>query len=682
MRRLLSQDELNALLAIEIPTDMVFNSSLEATQPSPIDRFSVDSRPTIKSKDNEHIVKSHDRKASRREGMKLASSLYRSLSLDEILLACSRALKKQVPLEHVSFVQPRRDKALVTVYSEAISDNPPFRKPHIVCLAPSRLRECLLNRKALYARAIDVTELDDIEKNYLFPNYGNSDAIAIIYWPLILKGEITGVLVLGLSHTEMVTAAQNRFLSQISYHLAIALNNSDAHYKERRRGRLLTILNEIATIAVGKNDFNQCLYEIARLLRKSFDYESVQIWMKTRTHQELVAHADKTGDEVKVSVMSPPPIVQDCWQQEHFICRCMDHQDSNISEAVDATIKSQCAAPIYYRGVYIGVLYLESMRLDAFETQDIDAIQSVASLIASRCYDLQVIKNHQRSGEYFMAVLESAEDWATLSTDSQGYVLTFSVGAQRIFHRPHNEALGNDVLTLFTDARIQRELMKMIRSGTESSRLQCFHVPHTTSEGTNYLDVNFQRVDDSEEQHIGFVGVIRDVTEKVLLEKKLRKLSIKDDLTNLLNQRGFFRVMKKEMKLCNKLHYKLSLCFIDLDNLKQFNDTHGHIYGSQVIKNTARLLRTLVRSTDSCCRYGGDEFVIIMPRTNKMVAQILIEKIRVRIGEHFQQKITASFGIAEFSGYMDSIRNLLGRADRAVYLAKSLGKNRVILSDS
>lgn len=682
MRRLLSQDELNALLAIEIPTDMIFNSLPEATKPSPVGRFSVNSSAIVKSKDKKHIINSHNKKAHRREGMRLAVSLYRSLSLGEILLACSQALKRQMPLKHFSFVQPRRDKTLVTVYSEAISGVSPFQAPNIVHLAFSRLQECLLKREALYASAVDVTELDDAERNYLFPNYQNGEAIAIIYWPLIRKGEITGILVLGLSHAEFVAGAQRPLLSQVGYHLAIALNNSNIHYQERRRSRLLAILNDIATIAVGKNDFNNCLYEIAGLLRKSFYYESVQIWMGTRTRQELVAHADKTGYEISMGVMPAPPIVQECWQQEHFICRCMECHDPNISKAVEATIKSQCAAPINFRGVCVGVLVLESTRLDAFETQDIDAVQSVASLIASRCYDLQVIKNHQRSGEYFMAVLESADDWATLSTDSQGYVLTFSVGAQRIFHRPHNEALGNDVLTLFTDARIQRELMKMIRSGTESSRLQCLHVPHTTSEGTIYLDVNFQRVDNCEEQHIGFVGVIRDVTEKVLLEKKLRKLSIKDDLTNLLNQRGFFRTMKKEIRLSSKLHYKLSLCFIDLDNLKQCNDTYGHMYGSQVIKNTARLLRSLVRPTDSCCRYGGDEFVIIMPRTNKIVAQILIEKIRVKIGDHFQQKITASFGIAELSGDMDSIKNLLGRADRAMYRAKSLGKNRVVLSNS
>jgi diguanylate cyclase (GGDEF)-like protein len=241
--------------------------------------------------------------------------------------------------------------------------------------------------------------------------------------------------------------------------------------------------------------------------------------------------------------------------------------------------------------------------------------------------------------------------------------------------------LGKDVITLFTDPLTQQEILAFIEGRTGAPCFRCFKVAQSGSEGTTYLDVSFQRVCDSEEHHIGFVGAIRDITEKVSLERRLRKLSLKDDLTNLLNQRGFFRVLKREMELSRKLHHNLSLCFLDLDNLKQCNDSYGHLYGSRVIKETAGILQKSVRRTDRCCRYGGDEFVILMPKIDKIEAQVAVERLRVTLSAYFQQKITASFGISDFSCKTVTGMDLLARADKALYRAKGLGKNRVVLSD-
>jgi diguanylate cyclase (GGDEF)-like protein/PAS domain S-box-containing protein len=355
---------------------------------------------------------------------------------------------------------------------------------------------------------------------------------------------------------------------------------------------------------------------------------------------------------------------------------------SEISMEPNREGKSQLAAPIHLRGKCLGALYIESNRLDAFASDDLNAMESVVSLIASKLHSLQVFKNSQRSGEYLQAILESADDWAIFSTDIHGYVLTCSVGAQRLFHLSQQEILGNDVLTLFADPRIRRELIALINSGATASCLERFHVPQANGELTAYLDVNFQRVYHLEEHHIGFVGVVRDVTEKVLLERRLKKLSVTDDVSGLYNQRGFFRVLKAEMRRSKKFRRNFSLCFLDLDGLKQFNDTYGHLCGSQVLRETAGLLRELLRSgVDTCCRYGGDEFAIILPQTNKIKAQVPIERIRAKLSEHFQQRITASFGIADFSDNSIGVTELLARADRAMYRAKAQGKNCIVLSD-
>jgi diguanylate cyclase (GGDEF)-like protein/PAS domain S-box-containing protein len=371
--------------------------------------------------------------------------------------------------------------------------------------------------------------------------------------------------------------------------------------------------------------------------------------------------------------------MQECWDQNQTLINNSPHSEFHLERAGNGG--SWFATPICLRKECIGVLFIESDQLDAFTRDDTAAIQSAASLIAARFYNVRLMKDYQRSGEYLKAVLESADDWAIIYTDNRGYVLTCSVGVQKIFGLSQKEAMGKDVLTIFDETRIQRELLVFMEDGSRDFRLRYRPVAQASSTGIAYLDVSFQRVCDSENHHIGFVGAIRDVTEKVRQERRLRKLSTKDDLTNLNNQRGFFRIIDKEMKLCQKLGHSLSLCFFDLDKLKQFNDTQGHLLGSRAIRETARLLRRSVGPMDICCRYGGDEFVVIMPKANKHEAQETIEKVRVAISEHFHQKITASFGIAEFSKNVTTASEFLARADKALYRAKNQGRNCVVLSN-
>jgi diguanylate cyclase (GGDEF)-like protein/PAS domain S-box-containing protein len=554
----------------------------------------------------------------------------------------------------------------------------PLVMPCVINLEPSRLKECLLTKQKAIKYSAQSCVLDDIERDFLCPTHLNSNCISILYWPLTLNGELKGVLVLGLTGRIRLTVLRSEFLLQICTHLAIAINNSDTHYRERRRSRQLAMLGDITKEAASEGDFNRLLHKVCESVRTSLDYSSVQIWMRTGNRMHMAGDASKS-EKNSVCELQAPLIVQECWDQDLVLCR--NHPYSGFTKERDFKGKSQIAAPIHLQRECIGVLFVESGQLDAFASDDIDTISSVASLIASRSYNIRLFMDYQRSGEYLKAVLESAGDWAILYTDNRGYVLMCSVGVEKIFGLSRKEAIGKDILSLFTGTRIQQELMTFMEDETGISRLQCFSASQSSSKGTAYLDVSFQRVKDSEDHHIGFVGAIRDVTEKVRLEKRLRNLSTKDDLTSLYNQRGFLRAIKKEMTLSRKLGLSLSLCFLDLDNLKKCNDTYGHLCGSRVIRETAKLLLQSVRPTDICCRYGGDEFVIIMPKTNKVQAQAAIERISESLNKHFRHKITASFGIADFSDDVVTIAELLARADRALYRAKSLGKNRIVLSD-
>src|SRR6202021_1347416 len=104
---------------------------------------------------------------------------------------------------------------------------------------------------------------------------------------------------------------------------------------------------------------------------------------------------------------------------------------------------------------------------------------------------------------------------------------------------------------------------------------------------------------------------------------RIQQLTITDDTTGLCNVRHLYDVLGKELERCSRLHLPVSLAFLDLDRFKQVNDAHGHLVGSELLARTGQRLQELCRKQDWCFRYGGDEFVILMPETGPEAAMIL-----------------------------------------------------------
>jgi diguanylate cyclase (GGDEF)-like protein len=127
---------------------------------------------------------------------------------------------------------------------------------------------------------------------------------------------------------------------------------------------------------------------------------------------------------------------------------------------------------------------------------------------------------------------------------------------------------------------------------------------------------------------------------------------------------------------------------IDIDNFKYFNDTYGHVAGDEMLKSVARTIRNAVRSMDVVARYGGEEFTVILPHTNKKESHVIAERIRKEVEKLSQlstvisEEYTISVGIAEFPLDSNTIDGIIHNADRAMYTAKRLGKNRVVFYES
>jgi diguanylate cyclase (GGDEF)-like protein len=151
-----------------------------------------------------------------------------------------------------------------------------------------------------------------------------------------------------------------------------------------------------------------------------------------------------------------------------------------------------------------------------------------------------------------------------------------------------------------------------------------------------------------------------------------------DPLTGVTNRRGMDEALASQFAVRNRYGLELSVLIMDIDHFKRINDKQGHLEGDRMLQRVARLLHESAREVDLVVRYGGEEFVIVMPRTDLEGAAALAERIRTEV--HQQLRLTISGGIATaLDG--DTPELLLARADAALYEAKAAGRNRVFRHD-
>ncbi|HEV8366460.1 MAG TPA: sensor domain-containing diguanylate cyclase [Pyrinomonadaceae bacterium] len=162
------------------------------------------------------------------------------------------------------------------------------------------------------------------------------------------------------------------------------------------------------------------------------------------------------------------------------------------------------------------------------------------------------------------------------------------------------------------------------------------------------------------------------------------RLSQTDDLTKLHNARYLRQFLLNEIRRARRYGSSVAALFLDLDDFKRINDEHGHLVGSHVLMEMATVILSSVRDTDAVARYGGDEFVIVLPDTGIELAGAVAERIRQKIGRYqftggrrLQLSLTASFGVAAFPKHASSPQQLIACADTAMYEAKAANKNCV-----
>ena len=173
------------------------------------------------------------------------------------------------------------------------------------------------------------------------------------------------------------------------------------------------------------------------------------------------------------------------------------------------------------------------------------------------------------------------------------------------------------------------------------------------------------------------------------LREALRNQSIRDPLTGLFNRRYMEETLEREMRRAERSHQPLGVVMLDLDHFKHFNDTYGHAAGDLLLRELGALLNTRLRGSDIACRYGGEEFALILPEMPLDIIRQRVEALRLGIKQLYVRHrgqslgtVTVSAGIAMFPEHAAAGEALLRAADRALYHAKAEGRDRVVTTDT
>jgi len=169
--------------------------------------------------------------------------------------------------------------------------------------------------------------------------------------------------------------------------------------------------------------------------------------------------------------------------------------------------------------------------------------------------------------------------------------------------------------------------------------------------------------------------------------EETERSAVTDSLTGLYNRRFFRTALEREVRRCRRYGLTLSLVMLDLDGFKDVNDEYGHLFGDLVLRRVSRFVRRAIRESDIACRFGGEEFTVVLPETDRLGAYAVAERIRRRVEWAFAARptsgrevpMTLSGGIASYPEDGRDLEGLVGRADESLYRAKTLGKNRIAL---
>jgi len=292
--------------------------------------------------------------------------------------------------------------------------------------------------------------------------------------------------------------------------------------------------------------------------------------------------------------------------------------------------------------------------------------------------------------EIFSTLISRSGEGIVVVNDKHS-IIYYNDSAARIFGFTREEVMNQHLGILLPDRiRLQHDqwMKEFGRSGVPTRNMGTadnHQFAVTRKNGVEFLaSAMIHRIEVGEKYF--YAAAIRDVSDEKKTEEVLIKLASTDPLTGVFNRREFLQLADQEGHRSQRYGRPLSVMILDIDHFKKLNDTYGHAAGDKALQKFAQVCSNALRSIDIFGRWGGEEFVALLPETDVDGASVIAERLRRMVEEstvvynETNIKLTCSIGVGQYTSTETSVDAPLGRADQAVYEAKESGRNRVCVT--
>lgn len=275
-------------------------------------------------------------------------------------------------------------------------------------------------------------------------------------------------------------------------------------------------------------------------------------------------------------------------------------------------------------------------------------------------------------------LIEGMSD-GVLVLDLNNRVVDINSEAKKLLASSLDEVIGKPVDEVFSQwADIVETFMDIHQTRVEIS---------VENDSSLFLDLQISPLYDKRKNFIGRLVVWRDISHLKQIQSDLEKIATQDPLTFVYNRRHFYTLAEVEIERSLRRQSPCSIVLVDIDHFKSINDSHGHKTGDEALIHFSQICRQHLRKADIFARFGGEEFVMLLPEADLTQAWETAERIRKIVEDTTLDidgrplKMTASFGVSTFKDSQDTLNHLLQKADKALYAAKEKGRNRVICEE-
>ena len=516
-----------------------------------------------------------------------------------------------------------------------------------------------------------------------------------------------------------LSGAQARVLTTLGLQLSMTLENYVLMHNAQRRTREFELLTQIGQVVSSHLDPDEVLLAIHRELGRLFDTrnfsvafvegESVRFELEVEDGRVQAKRSRPKANEITeyIAKSGRPLLVRSG----------MDQLLAQMALASTGR-PPRCFAgvPVVMHGQPVGVMAAQHYERDAvYDQRDLEVLQTAAGQVAVAMENARLFaEQHQRAR--YLGFLNSVSKTAISSQNAEQMMAEIVSEVQKNFQFDH---IGIGILDYATkDIEIRAEagttakaLGKRVPLGAgilgRTARTNELMLVQNTGEGhllgilpqsrsvlcipvsygetlLGVLNVESQRENAFAEQDVLILRTLADLLATALhnsfVFQKMEQQSITDSLTGVKTRRFFLESVQAEWKRSARAGRPFSLVLMDLDRFKEINDELGHLEGDLVLARVGRLLEQKCRQSNVVARYGGDEFVILMPETGVEQAHTLSERLRLWVaGDPMlaERKLTGSFGVATFPLHGAGVEDIMRMADTGMYISKHAGGNRV-----